>query len=83
MRGCPVCNGLTEIDQFCETCGESMVDKGKLTDYLDDYSAYMEIDSMKLFDGDQLSLEKHRCIHMVSCPTCKNDYLIAIKDGSL
>ena len=32
-------------------CGKQMTDSGRLMDYYDDYSAYMEIDLMKMEDG--------------------------------
>jgi hypothetical protein len=50
-----------------------MEDKGKITDYLDDYSAYMDIDIMKLFDGNIHSLERHQCVHYFCCPLCDHE----------
>ncbi|MGM0876855.1 MAG: hypothetical protein ACQEWV_19385 [Bacillota bacterium] len=80
MDLCPLCNGLeTQIIQ-CPNCQTIMEDKGKITDYLDDYSAYMDIDMMKLFDGNIESLEGHQCMHYYFCPTCEHQETNAIKE---
>lgn len=73
MDVCPLCNGLeTRIFQ-CPNCQTIMSDKGKITDYLDDYSPYMDIEIMKLFDGVEQSLEKKQCIHYYICPNCMHE----------
>lgn len=80
MELCPLCNGLeTRIIQ-CPNCQRIMEDRGKITDYLDDYSAYMDIDIMKLFDGNINSLEGHQCIHYFYCPTCQHEETNAINE---
>ncbi|MFY4774208.1 hypothetical protein [Metabacillus sp. RGM 3146] len=75
MDMCPLCNGFEVKWVECRGCGTLMEDSGRLTDYLDDYSAYMEIDSMKLYDGVLDSLEKHQCIHLFFCRRCQNEEL--------
>lgn len=50
-----------------------MEDRGKLTDYFDDYSAYMDIDIMKLYDGEINSLENHECLHVLYCHSCQHE----------
>ena len=80
MELCPLCNGLeTRIIQ-CPNCQRIMEDRGKITDYLDDYSAYMDIDIMKLFEGNANSLEEHKCIHYFYCPTCQHEETNAINE---
>jgi hypothetical protein len=80
MDLCPLCNGLeTKIIQ-CPNCQTIMEDKGKITDFLDDYSAYMDIDMMKLFDGDRQSLENHQCVHVFYCWACQHEETRAIKE---
>ncbi|MDQ0224295.1 hypothetical protein [Metabacillus niabensis] len=80
MDLCPLCNGLESRIIQCPNCQTIMEDKGKVTDYLDDYSAYMDIDMMKLFDGDQNSLEEHECIHYFYCSSCEHEEVNAIKE---
>lgn len=80
MDMCPLCNGLEMRVIECPNCQTIMEDRGKITDYLDDYSAYMDIDIMKLFDGTTNSLENHRCIHYFYCRGCQHEDTRAIKE---
>lgn len=72
MHLCPLCNGLEERVIQCPNCKTVMEDKGKVTDYFDDYSAYMDIDMMKMYDGQLTSLEDHLCLHYFYCPSCQH-----------
>ncbi|MDF2854581.1 MAG: hypothetical protein K0Q87_432 [Neobacillus sp.] len=80
MPVCPVCNGLREVDLICSHCGEHMNESGRLMDYYDDYSPYMEIDLMKMEDGYQDTKSGHKCPHLYSCPSCQNDKVIFINE---
>ncbi|WP_223700828.1 hypothetical protein [Sutcliffiella deserti] len=80
MGICPLCNGFEEYNQTCTSCGNLLVDAGKVTDFFDDYSAYMEIDSMKEVDGNLVSLAENICMHLVSCPLCQQDKVVAINE---
>ncbi|MBS2968204.1 hypothetical protein J9317_05470 [Metabacillus sp. KIGAM252] len=80
MSMCPLCNGFEAREILCPNCGTIMTDEGRTTDYLDDYSAYMEIDTMKLFDGVLHSLERHECVHEYSCPNCLHEESAVIKE---
>lgn len=75
MEMCPLCNGFSNKWIECPDCGSLMEDTGRLTDYLDEYSAYMEIDSMKLHDGVLDSLQQHKCVHLWHCPKCQREEL--------
>lgn len=58
-RICPVCNDLiTEIFP-CSSCSGRMEDKGRVEDYLDDYSADMPIEDEGIF-----------CMHVYACNNC-------------
>jgi len=57
-----------------------MMDGGKVTDFLDDYSAYMDIDVLKLVDGDLTSLTENVCIHVISCTICQQDLILAVNE---
>ncbi|MGJ9459837.1 hypothetical protein [Oceanobacillus sp. CF4.6] len=80
MDFCPLCNGFETVTITCPKCQTDLTDKGKITDYFDDYSAYMDIDMMKLFDGDPNSLEAHQCLHYFYCETCEHEETRGIKD---
>ncbi|TXC89746.1 hypothetical protein FS935_15380 [Metabacillus litoralis] len=72
MGLCPLCNGFETKSFQCPNCQSLMEDQGKVIDYFDDYSAYMDIDVMKLFDGYEKSLENHECIHYFYCLGCQH-----------
>ncbi|WHY01996.1 hypothetical protein [Neobacillus sp. DY30] len=80
MSICPICNGLRELYQLCTHCGEQMVDSGRLIDFFDDYSPYMEIDLMKMEDGFPDTNSGQKCPHLYTCPACHNDDVIFIKE---
>ncbi|AST90456.1 MULTISPECIES: hypothetical protein [Sutcliffiella] len=80
MAICPLCNGFQTISYPCNKCGTMMEDTGKLSDYFDDYSAYMEIDLMKLEDGFNHSFENGDCLHLMQCPACMTDIVITINE---
>lgn len=70
MSICPLCNGLEDICYNCPDCNGETVDQGRLTDYLDDYSAYLPIELTKMVDGDSESLKEDHCVHTFYCPDC-------------
>lgn len=70
MLICPICNGIKEIEDICPDCASDMVDQGKIVDYLDDYSPYLEVMMTKLVDGDSDSATAHQCIHIIQCVDC-------------
>jgi len=77
---CPVCNGLREVYLLCTDCGEPMLEAGRLIDFFDDYSPYMEIDLMKLEDGYPDTNSGEKCPHLYKCPACQKDEVIFIKE---
>lgn len=80
MPICPLCNGLRVIHITCETCGIQMIENGRVMDYYDDYSPYMDIDLMKLEDGYKDSYRNHKCPHFFRCPNCNRDEVVLIKE---
>ncbi|QNG62019.1 hypothetical protein H4O14_18700 [Bacillus sp. PAMC26568] len=81
MYMCHLCNGFqSNTYASCPNCKTIMMDHGKITDYLDAYSAYMEIETMKLFDGAIDSLEVHHCVHLFSCSNCMHEEMIEIQE---
>ncbi len=50
---------------------------GKSQRLFDDYSAYMEIDQLKVENGYPSDLANHQCIHLFYCSTCHSEELKA------
>ncbi len=71
---CPVCNGLEQPNIECPQCGDMMVDKGPIVDYLDDYSPYLSNDITQLVDG----APHDKCTHLYQCESCGIDKRIEI-----
>nr|WP_174730527.1 hypothetical protein [Mesobacillus harenae] len=80
MGMCPLCNGFRNVDVACPSCGSKMENTGKEMDYYDDYSAYMPIDQMKLFDGYPNDFKNGECPHLFKCPSCGKDKIEMIKE---
>lgn len=80
MPICPVCNGLREVYLICTNCGDHMIESGRLMDFYDNYSPYMEIDLMKMEDGYLETKSGHQCPHVYRCPICHKEEVIFIKE---
>ncbi|HLT56330.1 MAG TPA: hypothetical protein VK057_09525 [Bacillota bacterium] len=80
MDVCPLCNGLETIRIQCPQCQSPMEDQGKITDYFDDYSPYLDIEIMKVTDGNPRSLEEHQCLHYFYCSRCKYEEIKGIQE---
>lgn len=80
MSICPLCNGLQVINFYCKHCKATITDQGKVTDYLDEYSAYEDINTLKLVDGLEQSIENEQCVHLFHCSHCGNDERIVINE---
>jgi DNA-directed RNA polymerase subunit M/transcription elongation factor TFIIS len=80
MPICPVCNGLREVFLLCTNCGEPMMEAGRLMDFYENYSPYMEIDLVKMEDGYTETNSEQICPHLFYCSKCHNDEVIFIKE---
>lgn len=80
MNICPICNGFRKMRLCCSQCGGKLEEKGRIMDYFDDYSPYMEINLMKLFDGIDTTYRNHMCAHLFYCPQCYNEEVRLIKE---
>ncbi|MFS0644813.1 hypothetical protein [Siminovitchia sp. 179-K 8D1 HS] len=78
MSFCPLCNGISDEYYQCSVCQGKMEDGGKIYDYYDDYSPYMEIDWNKLADGVPNSAGKPECVHLLVCPRCGNEQELTV-----
>lgn len=80
MSICPLCNGLYHLAVRCSYCHKQMEDQGKVTDYFDDYSPYMDADMMKLVDGYKETFAHHECAHLFYCPSCRHEEVKLVKE---
>lgn len=79
---CPLCNQLepADLEVECTQCKSEMNDGGRMMDYFDDYSAYLDIDGMKLFNGLPDDQKNHQCPHLFYCPRCGEDHIILVEE---
>lgn len=57
-----------------------MLESGRIMDFYDNYSPYMEIDIMKMEDNYPDTKSGDKCPHLYSCPNCHQDEVILIKE---
>ncbi|MFC3883829.1 hypothetical protein ACFOU2_10070 [Bacillus songklensis] len=77
---CPLCNGFQQSHYTCPKCGHHEEDMGRIIDYFGPYSAYMEIDHLKLIDGIPTTLSQHQCAHVLYCPVCHHEEVKLIQE---
>ncbi|MEN1937024.1 hypothetical protein AAIE21_15855 [Paenibacillus sp. 102] len=70
MEICPLCNALEAQTYSCQTCTNVLQDYGKVVDYIDDYSAYMDQDLLTAVDGLTGENSEEYCVHVFYCGTC-------------
>ncbi|GAA0177119.1 hypothetical protein SH2C18_04040 [Clostridium sediminicola] len=72
---CPLCNGLKAYDVVCKNCNGKMVDRGKVSDYYDNYSPYLpETVLAEVNEENQME-----CTHLFYCTKCDYCKRITIK----
>lgn len=80
MSICPLCNGIEDYPLVCTNCSSKLEDQGKISDYYDDYSPYMEIEWARLEDGKSVNYEKGQCMHLFKCPNCGTEQVEMIPE---
>ncbi len=80
MSMCPLCNGISSLTTNCQQCHAPMEDKGRIMDYFDDYSAYLDIEGMKLFNGISDDSKNNQCPHVFYCPNCHIEKTVLIQE---
>lgn len=70
MQECSICNGWGVTTVQCPRCEKTMHDQGRVTDFLDDYSPYLDIKWTNLVDGDLFSSINESCAHLFMCESC-------------
>ncbi|WP_395940617.1 hypothetical protein [Bacillus sp. HMF5848] len=76
---CPLCNGFSTLQVTC-SCGQVLEDHGRIIDYFDEYSAYMDIDGMKMVDGFVDTYKENLCAHLFYCSKCKKETIHLIHE---
>jgi hypothetical protein len=79
---CPVCNGLHRIENLCSNCQRLLDDVGKIESFYDPYSPYRQWDELKTTNGFP-DLANHECMHVLVCPDCGLEQVVAIKETEL
>jgi len=80
MSMCPVCNQLHTVVFHCPDCGNAGEDQGKLSDYFDDYSPYVDSDGLKLENGYPADFKESQCPHVYYCKICRQEMVIFISE---
>lgn len=80
MSICPICNGFQSLVLSCQKCSFQLVDEGKMSDFYDDYSPYMEIDLMKLEDGYPENFATEKCVHLLRCSSCGEEQVYFVQE---
>jgi len=75
--GCPLCNGLIQIDQCCPRCGQVMRDEGMIEDYYGPYSPYDDMDVYEPPEFRNLT-DTMTCVHLLACRNCGCDTRLAV-----
>ncbi|KEK24307.1 hypothetical protein [Bacillus gaemokensis] len=79
MEICPLCNGLEAQTYSCQTCMSVLQDYGKVVDYIDDYSAYMDQDLLIQVDGLTFDNSRQYCAHFFYCGRCDTQTEMIVK----
>lgn len=80
MYTCLYCNGLKSVEIRCPRCQNSFQDLGKVSDYVEPYSPYGEIDDWKLSDGIVNNYADHLCTHYLFCPDCQYHQIVSFQE---
>ena len=80
MYVCPLCNQMMQMNYKCATCQTIMEDSGRIMDYFDDYSAYLDIEGMKRCNGYPNDQKNHECPHVFYCTNCGKEEVYLIKE---
>ncbi|QRG66828.1 hypothetical protein [Brevibacillus choshinensis] len=76
---CPVCNGLTSLEQACAHCKNRLEDAGRLYDRYGSYSPYREIDDAKM-DNGYPDRQQHQCLHTGWCAQCGLEQTVIVQE---
>lgn len=70
MAMCPICNAFEQLEKDCLNCSSPLKDKGKVSDFLDPYGHYNDIETVKSADGYPNTVSNKLCPHLMYCQNC-------------
>lgn len=82
MQSCPVCNGFYPLVLKC-SCGSKLEDMGRVENYADAYSPYQDFREDQFPQEDPFKNMDQICVHLMTCPVCKQDERIAVATQNL
>ena len=80
MAICPLCNNLQELHPDCPNCHSSLMDSGKVSDYMDPYGHYNDEETNKMGDGYPNTAKDQICPHLMVCQECGYDKVVFIQE---
>lgn len=76
---CPVCNAFETLESACPRCQSILEDQGRLENFFDDYSPYLEMEWTKEVNGYP-DIRNHQCMHYLYCPNCSYEQIVAVNE---
>jgi len=67
---CPVCNGIVDLQVPCLSCGGTVTDCGRLSDWTGPYAPYEPADVQAVSSASLMQSEAG-CCHAVYCSSCQ------------
>lgn len=80
MSMCPVCNAFDQLEKDCIKCSATLDDKGKITDFLDPYGHYNDIETVKSADGFPFTVSAQQCPHLLYCHYCHHEEIEFVQE---
>jgi len=71
MAMCPICNAFKQLEMSCSKCSTLLEDLGKVSDFLDPYGHYNDVETVKMGDGYLNTIESNTCPHLMYCSKCE------------
>lgn len=70
MAMCPICNAFEQLEVNCPECNTQLEDTGKVSDFLDPYGHYNDVETAKMGDGYPNTTKDQICPHLMYCHNC-------------
>ncbi|WP_100371894.1 hypothetical protein [Bacillus sp. FJAT-45037] len=77
MKICPACNGFVTFQLSCDVCYKPLIVYGRVSDYVDDYSAYEEYEQIT---DHRESTNDYGCQHYIGCQECNSSSVYTFQE---
>lgn len=77
---CPICNSFKTLKQNCSTCSSPLKDSGKVSDFLDPYGHYNDVETVKMGDGYLHTAKDSLCPHLMYCNHCDHNVVFFVQE---